>query len=177
MMFARVVHREQRRKYTNNPYSDHLAEVAGIAATGHYFFVTLDTVIAVSWLHDCVEDHGIAYEQLVDKFGSEVASGVMMLSDLETGTRVERKLASRDRLSRAPGWIQTIKCADIISNTSSIVQHDPDFSVTYLEEKRLMLDVLSDADPMLRQIAREQCETSQISNNIQQKFHAYYPKN
>jgi (p)ppGpp synthase/HD superfamily hydrolase len=28
MMFAREVHKVQRRKYTNNPYADHLAEVA-----------------------------------------------------------------------------------------------------------------------------------------------------
>ena len=31
-MFAREVHKDQRRKYTNNPYFDHLAEVAGIVS-------------------------------------------------------------------------------------------------------------------------------------------------
>lgn len=31
MTFARAVHRDQRRKYTGNPYFDHLAEVTGIA--------------------------------------------------------------------------------------------------------------------------------------------------
>lgn len=33
MAFAREVHAKQRRKYTNNPYADHLAEVAGIVST------------------------------------------------------------------------------------------------------------------------------------------------
>lgn len=33
MLFAREAHKTQRRKYTNNPYAEHLAEVAGIVAT------------------------------------------------------------------------------------------------------------------------------------------------
>ncbi|NLD69639.1 MAG: guanosine polyphosphate pyrophosphohydrolase, partial [Limnobacter sp.] len=33
MMFARQVHSRQVRKYSGNPYVDHLAEVAGIVAT------------------------------------------------------------------------------------------------------------------------------------------------
>jgi len=53
------------------------------------------------------------------------------------------------------GGVQTIKVADLISNTGSIVEHDPKFAVTYLEEKRLLLDVLTNADPRLLSIARE----------------------
>ncbi|KCB25989.1 hypothetical protein L544_3266 [Bordetella hinzii OH87 BAL007II] len=46
--------------------------------------------------------------------------------------------------------------ADLISNTSSIVQHDPKFAEVYLEEKRLLLDVLTKADHRLLKIARSQ---------------------
>jgi guanosine-3',5'-bis(diphosphate) 3'-pyrophosphohydrolase len=118
MQFAREAHKDQVRKYTGNPYADHLAEVAGIVAT-----VALDTdhAVAVAWLHDCVEDQGIAPQTLVDEFGMIVTKGVLLLSDLETGNRAERKAASRARLAAAPAWVQTIKCADLISNTSSIV--------------------------------------------------------
>jgi hypothetical protein len=89
-------------------------------------------------------------------FGEIVTAGVILLSDLETGNRAERKAASRARLANAPAWVQTIKCADLISNTSSIVKHDPKFAVTYLEEKRLLLDVLTKADRRLHQLALEQ---------------------
>jgi hypothetical protein len=82
--------------------------------------------------------------------------GVMLLSDLEQGNRAERKAASRARLADAPAWVQTIKCADLISNTSSIVLRDPKFAVTYLEEKRLLLDVLTKADPRLHALALSQ---------------------
>jgi len=156
MLFAREVHANQRRKYTGNPYSDHLAEVAGIVAAvgGDYHS------IAVAWLHDTVEDQGVRLQTLDCRFGAWVMRGVQLLSDLETGNRAERKAASRIRLAAAPDWIQTIKVADLISNTSSIVEHDPKFAVTYLEEKRLLLDVLTKADPRLVQIARSQITSS-----------------
>lgn len=154
MQFARHIHKDQVRKYTGNPYADHLAEVAGIVATVD----NSQTTIAVAWLHDCIEDQGVTSQQLIDQFGFMVALGVSVLSDLETGNRAERKAASRARLADAPGWIQTIKCADLISNTSSIVKHDQKFAITYLEEKRLLLDVLTKADPRLIAIARKQAE-------------------
>lgn len=149
MIFAREVHASQRRKYTNNPYADHLAEVAGIVST-----VTNDPeAIAVAWLHDCVEDQGVSLFDIHTRFGMRVALGVSGLSDVEKGNRAERKALSRQRLALCAGWIQTIKCADLISNTSSIVERDPKFAVTYLEEKRLLLEVLTKADPRLHSLA------------------------
>ena len=49
--------------------------------------------------------------------------------------------------------MQTIKCADLISNTSSIVDHDRVFAKVYLAEKRLTLEVLTAADPRLLDLA------------------------
>lgn len=159
MMFAREVHKDQKRKYTNNPYTDHLAEVAGIAVSVGWRHPQIhpDKFMAVCWLHDCVEDQGVTPFKLRSiGVPEDVIDGIMFLSDLEGGNRATRKAASRARLALAPGWVQTIKCADLISNTSSIVQHDPKFAAVYLEEKRLLLEVLTKADPRLIAIAREQ---------------------
>lgn len=158
MTFARKVHVNQQRKYTGNPYADHLAEVAGIVATvaGEFTGASREQAIAVCWLHDCIEDQGVTQGELYDQFGGTVAYGVLMLSDLEPGNRAERKAASRERLAASEPWVQTIKCADLISNTSSIVRHDPTFARTYLEEKRLLLDVMTKADSRLLAMAREQ---------------------
>jgi len=154
MQFARAAHKGQVRKYTGNPYIDHLAEVAGIvaAATSDHSCAN-GTEIAIAWLHDCMEDQGVSFDELKQKFGSIVAFGVADLSDLETGNRGVRNAKSRARLVAAPPWVQTIKCADLISNMSSIVEHDPKFAVIYLEEKRLLLEVLTKADPRLRDMA------------------------
>lgn len=160
MEFAREAHKDQRRKYTNAPYFDHLAEVAGIAMSvgWHYPKPHPDIFMAVCWLHDTIEDTQVTSSDIQYRFGPDVAEGVLWLSDLESGNRAERKAASRKRLADAPAWLQTIKVADLISNTGSIVQYDPKFAVAYLEEKRLLLDVLTKADPQLVQIAREQCQ-------------------
>lgn len=162
MMFAREAHKGQRRKYTNNPYVDHLAEVCGIAMSVGWHATTVhpDKVMAVCWLHDCVEDCGVLLLDIEQRFGFDVAVGVSGLSDVETGNRAERKQKSRERLATCSGWIQTIKVADLISNTSSIVMHDPKFAVVYLEEKRLLLDVLTKADPRLVAIAIAQAQPS-----------------
>lgn len=165
MMFAREVHKDQRRKYTGNPYTDHLAEVAGIVAAAGIGDEGggegREMAIAVAWLHDSVEDCGITLHQIQCLFGWVVRHGVAALSDMETGNRAERKRLSRERLAAAPGWVQSIKCADLISNTSSIVMHDPKFAVTYLEEKRLLLDVMTKADPRLLALARSQAAEHQ----------------
>lgn len=167
MIFAREAHKNQRRKYTNEPYFSHLAEVAGIVSsvlTHNYSELSLETrtpqtqddMLATAWLHDCVEDCGISLEEIESKFGFNVAVGVSGLSDVENGNRADRKKASRERLSKCSGWIQTIKVADLISNTSSIVMHDPNFSKVYIQEKQLMLDVLTKADSRLLNIAQKQ---------------------
>lgn len=151
MEFAMQAHATQTRKYTGDPYWVHLAEVAGIVAT----VCSEPEVLMTAWLHDCVEDQGIALEEINDRFGSMVAYGVEMLSDTETGNRATRQQLSRDRLSKAEVWVQDIKVADIISNCSSIKLHDPKFARVYLEEKRLMLGVLTKADSKLTDIAWE----------------------
>lgn len=165
MMIAREAHKDQVRKYTGNPYADHLAEVAGIVATVTDFdgVLSAECLIATAWLHDVVEDCGVSPKDLSDQLirsghgytdSEQVVRGVMMLSDLEEGNRATRKRLSRERLAAAPGWVQTIKCADLISNTSSIVKHDPQFAKVYLEEKRLLLDMMPKADVRLWNIAR-----------------------
>lgn len=152
MKFAAEVHKHQKRKFTGNPYFNHLSEVAGIVRTVQS---TSDVVQAAAWLHDTIEDQGVSGEEIEKRFGKHVRAAVEALSDLETGAREERKRLSRERLAGKPGWIQDIKVADIISNCSSVAMHDPEFAAKYLAEKRLMLDVLQYANPELVKFARQ----------------------
>lgn len=165
MMIAREAHKDQVRKYTGNPYADHLAEVAGIVSTVvEWDSITAGCLIATAWLHDIIEDCGYTAERLYAElmtddeslgYVEQVVRGVVWLSDMETGNRKERKRLSCERLSRAPHWVQTIKCADLISNTSSIVKHDPEFASVYLMEKKDLLSVLTNADRRLWNIASQ----------------------
>jgi len=93
-------------------------------------------------------------------FGAKVEQGVALLTDMPTveggPNRKKRKELDRLRLSQAPAWVQTIKVADMIDNTSTIVEYDPKFAKVYLEEKRLMVQGLTQADPILLERAQQQ---------------------
>jgi (p)ppGpp synthase/HD superfamily hydrolase len=152
MELAKECHATQKRKYTGNPYSDHLAEVAAITASAPSLqgMHILETAIAVAWLHDSLEDTDLQPSVIHRECAAVVLRGVQLLTDNEEGNRAHRKELSRQRLHKAPSWVQTIKCADLISNTQSIVQYDPRFAATYLREKIDLLEVLRDADRYLR---------------------------
>ena len=89
-------------------------------------------------------------------FGPEVAVLVSWLTDVskpEDGNRAHRKAMDRAHTAEAPAEAQTIKLADLISNSKSIMQYDPAFAKTYLEEKRLMLEVMTKGDRSLHALA------------------------
>jgi (p)ppGpp synthase/HD superfamily hydrolase len=156
-VFATAAHAAaaQLRKYTNQPYIVHPAEVAHIVAMTEGTTVEM---IAAAWLHDVVEDTGVTLEIIKAEFGSEVAELVGWLTDVsrpEQGNRATRKAIDRAHTAMAPAEAQTIKLADLISNCRSIVEHDATFAKTYLEEKRLLLEVLTKGDATLWNRANE----------------------
>jgi (p)ppGpp synthase/HD superfamily hydrolase len=150
MSFAQRVHIAQKRKYTEAPYFTHLAEVAGIVSSVASDYPESMEMLAVAWLHDTIEDQGVTSEEIGELFGPLVMRGVLALSDLEIeGNRAARKAAARKRLSNAPAWVQTIKMADLISNTPSIMQNDPKFARVYVLEAKLLILELTLADERL----------------------------
>ena len=139
----------QKRKYTGEPYIVHPAEVASIVASVPG---STPDMVAAAWLHDVVEDTGCTFTDIHMAFGIDIATLVGWLTDVsrpEDGKRAVRKAIDRAHTAQAPAEAQTIKLADLISNSKSIVQHDPGFAKTYLEEKRLLLEVLTKGDPEL----------------------------
>lgn len=156
-VFATAAHGAvaQLRKYTMEPYIVHPAEVVEILKT----VAPTPAMIAAAWLHDVVEDTGVTLETIRGEFGDEVADLVGWLTDVsrpDHGNRAQRKAVDRAHTAAAPSEAQTIKCCDLISNTRSIMQHDPKFAATYLAEKRLLLEVMTRADPRLRERALQQ---------------------
>jgi (p)ppGpp synthase/HD superfamily hydrolase len=147
----------QLRKYTNQPYIVHPAEVAKIVTRVSH----TPEMVAAAWLHDVVEDTGVTLEIVKAEFGQEVADLVGWLTDVsrpEQGNRATRKAIDRAHSAMAPAEAQTIKLADLISNTRSIMEHDEKFARTYLEEKRMLLAVMTKGDATLMAEARKYIE-------------------
>ena len=154
--FATAAHAAcgQLRKYTYEPYIVHPAEVASIVRSVPH----TEEMVCAAWLHDVVEDTGVTIEVIRAEFGEKVAELVGWLTDVsrpEQGNRATRKAIDRAHTAMAPAEAQTIKLADLISNTRSIVEHDEKFAKTYLEEKKLLLEVMTKGDSTLMDIARK----------------------
>lgn len=197
--FAHSAHNsiKQVRKYTGEPYWVHTDEVARIVTdalsdSNQAFNLTqnrsaviyspkeVEDAICAAHLHDVVEDvfpieksFGIA--TIHELFGEHVASLVIALTDVYVKeaypnmNRQDRKTAERERLGKVSALAKTIKLADLISNTKSIVEHDKDFANLYLREKFALLPYLSDGSPILLQRASMQCvnEMQQLGLTIQ----------
>jgi (p)ppGpp synthase/HD superfamily hydrolase len=151
LSFATKAHKDQKRKYTGDPYIVHPIAVANmIAKLGFH-----EDYIIAAYLHDTVEDTDVTFEMIEVEFGIIVAIIVEQLTDVYIHEafpnikRQERKLLECYRISKISGPAKSIKVADLIDNSYSIVKHDPGFAITYLKEKEEMLTVLKEAHPIL----------------------------
>lgn len=149
--FVKEKHSDQKRKYTNEPYFNHLLNVAKILSR----VSKKETDIAIALGHDLLEDTNCCRKELFnncviagfqDIDAESITFGVVLLTDQFTKedypelNRERRKTLEAHRLGDNPPNIQTIKYADLIDNTKSIVKHDLKFAKIYVSEKRELLE-------------------------------------
>ena len=157
--FASAAHREvgQLRKYSGQPYDEHLRQVAEIVSR-----VTDDAeMIAAAWLHDVVEDTPTTIEEVDRLFGPGVRELVDALTDVSLphhGNRAARKALDREHLAGASARAQTVKLADLIDNCRDICSRDPRFGRVFLVEMAALLDVLTAGDERLRRKAKSELD-------------------
>ena len=173
--FAALAHAGQKRKYTNEPYIVHPIEVMTIV---HRHGGT-EAMLMAAVLHDVVEDCSVSLDTIRRRFGNVVEELVDGLTDQFTKenypelNRAERKARERDRLAGTLPMVQTIKYADLISNTASIVAHDKNFARKYLDEKDKLLLVMDEGDVELLGLARRTlaaAQTELIHDRIQPRL-------
>lgn len=177
---ACVAHGQQKRKYSGAPYIIHPWAVASIVkARG-----MRDEVVAAAFLHDVLEDtrvdekalraqllNGVHYwpeqpmgptweSKCMETFGL-----VRWLTDPamkpEQGNREARIALNREHIAQAPPEAKSIKLADMIHNTQSIVRKDPDFAKVYMAEKAAALPYLREGDDELWRRAQQQVQDYQ----------------
>ena len=149
LLLAYVIdkHGAQVRK-GGQPYWYHPLEVAKITLEHE------PNCIEVALCHDLFEDTNCTFEDLFiemitigydNSYAYEVCNDVQALTDVYTRkacpnmNRHERKTSEADRLSKASYRAITVKFADLIHNTESIMVHEPSFAKTYLKEKEYFL--------------------------------------
>ncbi len=122
--FAAQRHNGKARKARpDEPYVNHLAEVANILAE-----VTDGAdaeLVAAGWLHDTVEDELATPAELMAEFGDRIASLVDEVTDdmsLPQAQRRQKQIV--DAPHKSPG-AKLIKIADKISNIRARIRTDP----------------------------------------------------
>lgn len=117
--YAADRHSQQRRKGgTQEPYINHLIEVAHLLAT---VAKVQDTyILSAAILHDVIEDTNATLQEVSDLFGSQVAEWVAALTDDKTLPKDERKRQVLMHLPNADEAVRLIKLADLCSNVASV---------------------------------------------------------
>lgn len=140
--FANEAHEGQVRRYTHEPYFNHVYSVAQRLKE----FTDDEEMIAAALLHDTVEDTEVTIEDIYEIFGIAIAEMVYDLTDHFTKenypklNREKRKFLEAKRMGRTSSKTKLIKLCDLADNTSSIVEHDPGFARVYFKEKAILLE-------------------------------------
>lgn len=145
---------QQKRKYTGEPYFWHPMAVGSIV-WGAYGD---ENMLAAAYLHDVVEDTGVTLSTIENLFGEDVTTLVAGLTDVSKpsdGNRAERKRIDREHTAEQSPRCKTIKLADLIHNSQSILEYDREFAKTYIKEKELLLEVLKEGDTNLWKAAND----------------------
>lgn len=143
--FATFKHDRQFRKFGKIPYITHPAKVAEIVDQ----IGGGPEMVAASWLHDVVEECGVSFDELHEKFGRVVAYLVKELtnpSDLDKSKKGQYLL---DKMNTMSSDALTVKLADRLSNVSDFATANPIFVQKYASETRLIMDGLDDGGRIL----------------------------
>lgn len=161
LALADRLHAGHKRKYTGEPYVNHLREVALLVSAAGLPPVA----VAAALLHDSIEDVDATRDSLTEALGPggrEVADLVWEVTDLDERdksfkrfNRATRKEMMRDSLAKATYNAKSIKLADTISNSRDVADHDPKFAVQYLKEMEALLPALADGSTFLYALAKE----------------------
>jgi guanosine-3',5'-bis(diphosphate) 3'-pyrophosphohydrolase len=153
--FAAEKHANQRRKgKAGEPYINHLLEVVQLISNASP--EPDSNLLIAALLHDTIEDVGVTKEELVQRFGSDVAELVSEVTDDKSLPKAERKRLQVETASKKSVRAQTIKLADKISNLRSILESPPadwDFQrrKEYFEWSKRVVDGLTAPNPVLKQ--------------------------
>jgi (p)ppGpp synthase/HD superfamily hydrolase len=118
-------------------------------------------MICAALLHDVVEDTDVTLPDLAMPeygFGFGIVELVRQLTDVSKpsdGNRAFRKELDRIHTAGACSRAKTIKLADLIDNSCSIVVYDPDFARAYMREKRELMKVLREGNAILYSVCEQ----------------------
>jgi GTP diphosphokinase / guanosine-3',5'-bis(diphosphate) 3'-diphosphatase len=124
LAFASGKHSQQRRKDADaSPYINHPIALVSILVL-EAGINDRDTLCA-ALLHDTIEDTDTSLEELVETFGTEVASLVQEVTDDKRLPKAERKRLQIEHASHLSPKARLVKLADKIANLRDVADSPP----------------------------------------------------
>lgn len=121
--FAAIAHRDQRRKNISKaPYINHPIEVMNLLC--HAGVYNLD-ILCAAVLHDTIEDTGVTYTDICNKFGKTVADIVLECSDDKSLPKEVRKQEQINHARVASIGAKLVKAGDKLSNLRDLNSNPP----------------------------------------------------
>ena len=166
--FVKKQHGSQIRKYTGEPYYNHVFSVAKIVNEFE------PNCIEIALCHDLFEDTKTCFTMLYNeltrcgynsRLSYNICSHVLELTDVYVKedypyfNRAKRKDLEAKRLGNISLLSQSVKYADLIDNTKSIVENDKNFAKVYIKEKKQILELMNCGNVELYDLCRKQIES------------------
>jgi len=124
VLFACEAHANQRRKgAAQEPYINHLAEVADLVARASGGEDT--ELVVAALLHDVLEDTQVLAAEVAERFGDRVLELVSANSDDMSLPKDERRRQRIAAMAHKSPEAKLIKMADVISNVRAIAHSPP----------------------------------------------------
>jgi GTP diphosphokinase / guanosine-3',5'-bis(diphosphate) 3'-diphosphatase len=124
LAFASRKHSQQKRKDADaSPYINHPIALVSILTVEAGIY-DRDTLCA-ALLHDTIEDTDTTAEELVETFGSPVASVVQEVTDDKKLTKAERKRRQVEHAAHLSPKASAVKLADKIANLRDVADTPP----------------------------------------------------
>lgn len=163
--FAEEAHGDQQRKFSGDPYINHLVRVMNMCRE----YTSDIAMLSAALLHDVLEDTGVSADEMkafllsvMDEESAErtVAlvkemSDVYVKEDYPKWNRRKRKQKEAERISKTSADSQTLKYADLIDNCTGMSNNDPEFAALFLRECRDLMKRIDKGDPQLYKRAIE----------------------
>lgn len=118
---ARKHTRQKRKGEAEEPYFNHLAQVAALLADAG----ADANLVAAGYLHDTIEDQGVEHAELAAAFSLDVADLVAQVTDDKRLPKERRKRLQVEHAPHMPPRAQMLKMADKVSNLSALLSSPP----------------------------------------------------
>jgi guanosine-3',5'-bis(diphosphate) 3'-pyrophosphohydrolase len=121
--FASVKHQYQKRK--NVEESAYFVHLSGVVRQLSDAGIEDPNILAAAYLHDTVEDTNTTEKELVDRFGSEITSMVMDVTDDKSLPKAKRKGLQVDNAPSKPHGAKLIILSDKLHNLRDLHRELP----------------------------------------------------